>query len=255
MQPAALAASAALTRSRPAAFLVLRSIRLLAGLAVFAMGLAAMVRAGLGLSSWDVLHDGLRLLTPLSFGSAIVVVSIVVVVVSAALGVRPGPATIANMILVGAFADLFLASSLFRDLHAGSLAARLLVTSLGILVIAFGTALYIGAGMGAGPRDSLMLALSERLHTSPGSARSVLELSVLVVGIIAGGRVGIGTIAFAVLIGPAIDQSFTLLRMQPAGKRHTVLGGLGASTVQWLRAGQLGANEELETARHVGTKR
>lgn len=213
MQSAAAApAPVPLTTRRPASrSLLARWVRLLAGLWVFAAGLALMVRAGLGLSSWDVLHDALAGIAPLSFGGAIVAVSVTVVVASAVLGVMPGPATVANMLLVGTFTDLLLASGALQGLEGGPIAPRVAALLAGVAAIALGTGLYIGAGLGAGPRDSLMLALSDRFGTSPGRARSVLELSVLAVGVAAGGRAGMGTVAFALLIGPAIDAAFRLL--------------------------------------------
>jgi uncharacterized membrane protein YczE len=212
MQSAAASAPVPLTAAHPASRSRLVSwARLFAGLWVFAAGLALMVRANLGLSSWDVLHDALAGVAPVTFGGAIVAVSVVVVAVSALLGVLPGPATVANMLLVGTFTDVLLASGALRGLEAGPLGARAVVLLAGVAAIALGTGLYIGAGLGAGPRDSLMLALSERFGTSPGRARSVIELSVLAAGVAAGGRAGLGTVAFALLIGPAIDVAFRLV--------------------------------------------
>jgi uncharacterized membrane protein YczE len=195
-----------------------RSLRLLVGLWVFALGLALMVRARLGLSSWDVLHDAMRGLTPLTLGQAVIVVSIVVVAGSYVLGVKPGPGTLANMILVGAFADVMLASGVLDGLASSPLPVRSATLVAGILAIALGTALYIGAELGAGPRDSLMLAIAKAVRTSPGRARAVLEGLVLVLGAVLGGRVGVGTIAFVVLIGPAIDGAFRLFRMDTRRK-------------------------------------
>jgi uncharacterized membrane protein YczE len=190
-----------------------RSLRLIAGLGVFAAGLALMVRADLGLSSWDVLHDALRLISPLTFGQAVIGVSVAVVLASLALGIRPGPGTIANVLLIGAFADALLATALLADLGSTDLLIRLAVLIGGIAAIAFGTALYIGANLGAGPRDSLMLAVAKRTAISPGAARAGIELSVLIAGFALGGAVGIGTLLFAALIGPAIDLSFRSLGM------------------------------------------
>jgi uncharacterized membrane protein YczE len=192
---------------------VVRWVRLLGGMGIFALGLALMIRADLGLSSWDVLHDAARRLTPLTFGQAVIVVSVLVVVGSLALGVRPGPGTVANMILIGVFTDSILASDL--ALHLGSAGAIARAAGLlgGVAAIAIGTALYIGAELGAGPRDRLMLAVGRRARTSPGRARAGIEVTVLIIGALSGGAVGIGTLAFALLIGPAIDVSFSALRM------------------------------------------
>lgn len=192
--------------------LVRRWLRLAAGLAVFAAGLALMVRADLGLSSWDVLHDALRLISPLTFGQAVIGVSVVVVLASLALGIKPGPGTVANVLVIGGFTDALLGTAIGAGLGSSDLAIRLAALVAGVAAIAFGTALYIGANLGAGPRDSLMLAVAKRAGISPGTARAGIELSVLVVGVALGGRAGIGTLVFAVLIGPAIDVSFRSLR-------------------------------------------
>lgn len=195
--------------------LALRWVRLVAGLWLFAAGLAAMIRAGLGLSSWDVLHDALRGLTPLSFGGVIVVVSILVLGASMSLGIRPGPGTVANALLVGPFTDLLLATAAGGGLATGPLLPRVVVLLAGIWAIAFGSAVYIGADLGSGPRDGLMLGVAKRSGFTAGRARSGIELVVVLAGIILGGALGIGTLVFVVLIGPAIDASFRALGMQP----------------------------------------
>jgi uncharacterized protein len=232
-----------------------RWIRLFLGLWLFASGLALMVRASLGLSSWDVLHDGVAELSALSFGFAVVVVSGAVLVISAMLGIKPGPGTVANMLLIGLFTDALLATGTLQGLHTGGVLARGFALVTGVAAIAFGTALYIGAGLGAGPRDSLMLAVARRLGTTPGTARTLLELSILIVGVLLGGDAGIGTLLFALLIGPAIDVSYALLGMHNAGHtRPRTLKRVMVAMTAWLRRGQLGSSDELEIARHTGVR-
>ena len=202
-----------------------RWLRLGVGLGVFALGLALMVRAELGLSSWDVLHDALRVITPLTLGKAVIGVSIIVVLASLALGIKPGPGTVANVLLIGAFTDALLASTVAADLGSSNLGLRLGALGGGVAAIAFGTALYIGANLGAGPRDSLMLAVGQRGGVSPGAARAGIELSVLVIGVALGGSAGIGTVVFAVLIGPAINLSFRSIGMETAPRARSHMGG------------------------------
>ena len=232
-----------------------RWLRLLGGLWVFAGGLALMVRADLGLSSWDVLHDALAR-GPLTFGQSVVAVSLAVVGGSFLLGIKPGPATVANMILVGAFTDVLLGAGLLDGLSAASVPARAIAFGAGVAAIAFGTALYIGANLGAGPRDSLMLAASRRLRTTAGSARTIVEAAVLVAGILLGGRAGAGTVAFALLIGPAIDVSFAALGMDSGeARRRGPVRRLGAALYRWGRRGRLGADASTEMARYTGALR
>ena len=188
-------------------------VRLLAGLWLFAAGVVLGLRSGLGVSPWDVLHDGIRQATPLSFGAATVLVGVVLVVMALAVGVRPGPGTLVNMVAIGLFADALLASGLVDNLAGRSLPVRLAAVLAGVGLVALGSALYIGAGLGSGPRDSLMLALSARTQLPVGLVRGLLEGSVLGVGWLLGGAVGLGTVLFALGIGPAVQLAFQVLQV------------------------------------------
>jgi uncharacterized membrane protein YczE len=188
---------------------------LVAGLFVFAAGIVALLESGLGLSPWDVLHDGLAARTGLSFGAASVVVSLLVLVLAWSLGAPLGVGTVANAVLVGAFVEALAAIGAVERLADAPLAARLLLLAAGVLLMAAGTALYLGAGFGAGPRDSLMVVGAERLRARVGLVRSVLELSVLGAGVALGGTVGIGTIVFALGIGPGVEACLALLERSP----------------------------------------
>jgi uncharacterized protein len=193
-------------------------VRLFAGLWLFAAGVVLGLRSGLGVSPWDVLHDGIRQVTPLSFGAATVLVGVVLVTVALAAGIRPGPGTLANMLAIGAFADAMLATGIAGDLDARPLPLRLAAVAAGIGLVALGSALYIGAGLGSGPRDSLMLALSARTRVRVGTVRTLIEASVLAVGWLLGGAAGVGTILFAFGIGPAVELAFRLLRVEPTAR-------------------------------------
>jgi uncharacterized protein len=195
-------------------------VRLLAGLWLFALGVVLGLRSGLGVSPWDVLHDGIRQATPLSFGAGTVLVGLVLVVVALAAGVRPGPGTLVNMVAIGAFADALLASGFASDLAARALPVRLAAVLAGVGLVALGSALYIGAGLGSGPRDSLMLALAARTGLSVGLIRGLLEGSVLGVGWLLGGVVGVGTVLFTFGIGPAVQLAFRVLRVDVPGERN-----------------------------------
>ena len=178
------------------------------------------LRAALGLSPWDVLADGVRRNTPLTFGLAVILIGLVLVLGSLAAGIKPGPGTIANMVLIGAFADLLLNTGVGGGLDEGSMWLRVVVMLGGILTTGLGSALYIGAELGAGPRDSLMIAVATRSGLRVGVARAVIEGSALLVGILLGGSVGIGTVVFALGIGPAVDVAFQIFRMDSAGRRR-----------------------------------
>lgn len=172
------------------------------------------LRANIGLSPWDVLSDGIRRRTPLTFGMAVVAIGAVLVVATWLGGVRPGLGTIANMLLIGVFADLMLATDIGVPLMDGPLAWRVALDVGGIATIGIGSALYIGAELGTGPRDSLMVMLSRRAKLRIGVARAVIEGSALLAGIALGGRAGAGTALFAIGIGPAVDLAFRLFGME-----------------------------------------
>lgn len=190
-------------------------VRLITGLWLFAAGVVLGLRSGLGVGPWDVLHDGIRKVTPLSFGTGTILVGVLLVAVAAVAGVRPGPGTLVNMVAIGAFADAMLATGIGRDLDAQWLPVRLAAVAAGVGLVALGSALYIGAGLGSGPRDSLMLMLSARTGLRIGVVRALIEATVLGIGVLLGGAAGIGTVLFAFGIGPAVEATFRLLRVQP----------------------------------------
>jgi len=185
---------------------------LICGLFVFAAGIVALLESGLGLSPWDVLHQGLAEHTRLSFGEANIVVSILVLAVAWTLGARVGVGTLANALLVGGFVQLLTSVEAISALSERGLGLRIALLAIGIALMGIGTGMYLGADLGAGPRDSLMVVGAERTRFRLGIVRGVIELTALVVGFGLGGTVGIGTLAFALLIGPTVEGSFWLLQ-------------------------------------------
>jgi uncharacterized membrane protein YczE len=198
-----------------------RSVSLVFGLFLFALGIVMLLESGLGLSPWDVLAQGISDKTSLSFGTANIVIAVVVLVVAWALGARIGPGTVANALLIGLFVDWLIAVDAIDALSETSLVVRIVLMGIGILVIGIGSGFYIGAGMGAGPRDSLMLVTARRSGVRIGVTRATIEVAVTVLGFALGGTVGIGTLAFAFGIGPAVELSFWLLGRSPITKAAT----------------------------------
>jgi uncharacterized membrane protein YczE len=194
---------------------IVRSASLMLGLVLFALGIVLLLESGLGLSPWDVLAQGISEHTALSFGTTNVVIALCVLALAWALGARIGPGTLANAILIGLTVDVLLSFGAVDELSESPLPVRIGLMVGGILIIGIGSALYIGAGMGAGPRDSLMLVASRRSGVRIGVARASIEVAVTVVGFALGGTVGIGTVAFAFGIGPAVELSFWLLERSP----------------------------------------
>ena len=192
-----------------------RSIVLVLGLFVFSAGIVSIYESQLGLSPWDVLNQGIAEHTRLSFGTANIVVALIILVVAGRLDVKVRVGTVANAILVGTFVDLLLRIDAVDQLSTEALGVRVVLLGAGIAICGVGTALYIGAGMGAGPRDSLMLGITRRVRHRVGVVRTAIEASVTIVGFALGGTVGIGTLAFALGIGPAMEVSFALLAHSP----------------------------------------
>lgn len=174
-------------------------VNLHVGLVLFGLSVALMVRANLGLASWDVLHQGLALATGLPLGWVINSVGVLVLLMWIPLRQRPGYGTVANVIVVGIVAQAVLA---FLP-APGHLAWRVAMLTGGILLNGVATALYVGAGLGPGPRDGLMTGLAARGY-SIRVARTVIEVFVLVTGWLLGGTVGVGTLLHAVSIGPLV---------------------------------------------------
>jgi uncharacterized membrane protein YczE len=185
---------------------------LVAGLFIFAVAIVLQLESRLGLSPWDTLHQGLSRHTPLSFGMASVFVSVVVLLLAWRLGARIGIGTVANAVLVGSFIQGLTAIGPVDRLSESSLGVRIGLLVVAMLLIGIGSALYLGAWLGAGPRDSLMVVGGERTGLRLGIVRAVLELLALAAGFALGGTIGVGTIVFALGVGPALEGGFWVLQ-------------------------------------------
>jgi uncharacterized membrane protein YczE len=171
--------------------------QLLVGIPVLGIGIALTLQARLGVSPYDVLHQGIAAKTGLSVGTVVILVGLVILVLWIPLRQRPGLGTVVNTLTVGLVIDLALHVIPAPDL----LAARVPVLLAGIVVTGLGMGLYIGAGLGPGPRDGLMTGVAAKGFPLWG-VRTVLELAALLAGWVLGGNVGVGTVAFAFSIGP-----------------------------------------------------
>ncbi len=171
--------------------------RLLGGIVALSAGATLIIRARLGVSPWDVLHQGLAEVTGLSFGTIVVILGLVILVIWVPLGQRFGIGTVINTLTVGVVIDAFLGIVDAPD----DLFVRWMMLLTGIVVLALGMGMYIGAGLGPGPRDGLMTGIAAKGYPL-WLVRTLLEVAALVVGWILGGDVGIGTVLFAFGIGP-----------------------------------------------------
>jgi uncharacterized membrane protein YczE len=181
---------------------IMRFVQLIVGLVLFGASLALLVRSELGLDPWDVFHQGLSVASGLSIGLCTIAAGIVVLLLWIPLRQRPGVGTVANVVLVGLSLDGVLL--LIPATHDLVLRWTYLVT--GIVLNGIATGAYIGAGLGPGPRDGLMVGFA-RGGRSLRVVRTAIEVSVLVVGWLLGGTVGIGTVLFALAIGPIVHRT------------------------------------------------
>lgn len=184
--------------------------RLVGGLVLFGVGIALMVRADLGLGPWDVLHQGLSERVGLAIGTVTILVGLVVLLLWIPLRERPGLGTLLNVVLIGLMADATLA---VVDAPS-ALPVRVAFLLLGVYVFGPGSGLYIGAGLGPGPRDGLMTGLARR-GRSVRSVRTGIELTALAVGFALGGTVGVGTLLFAATVGPNVHWHLDRMSLAP----------------------------------------
>lgn len=190
-----------------------RLLRLLLGLGLYGVAIALMVEGALGASPWDVLHLGLARHLPVSFGMVMILTAAGVLLAWIPLRQMPGLGTLANALLLGPFADLALAwldTPQTLPLRIGYLVA-------GVVLCAVATALYVGAQLGPGPRDGLMTGLARRTGGSIRRVRTLLEVGVLAIGIALGGMLGVGTVAFALAVGPLTQffLRYLVVRLDP----------------------------------------
>lgn len=192
-----------------------RLVQLFIGLALYGASMALMLRAALGLDPWDVFHQGLSAQTGVSIGMLVNLVGAVVLLLWIPLRQRPGIGTVANVVVIGTAMDLTLAVLPAIDgiwLQAGALAGAVAANGLA-------GALYIGAGLGPGPRDGLMTGLARRTGWSLRLVRTGIELTVLALGWLLGGTVGIGTVIYAFAIGPLVQAMLPFVAIpERAGK-------------------------------------
>jgi uncharacterized membrane protein YczE len=192
-----------------------RVVWLVAGLFLCSCGIVCFLESELGLPPWDVLHQGLAEQLGISVGAANLLVSVLVLVLVWRLRAGIGLGTLLNAILIGSFVIALTSLDSVDALSEQSLALRIGLIAVALVCFGVGSAFYICASLGAGPRDSLMLVTSRRLGVRLGAARTGLEIAALVVGFLLGGTVGIGTLVFAVGIGPVVEASFWLLGRTP----------------------------------------
>ena len=192
-----------------------RLTRCIVGLALFGLGISMFLAARLGLAPWDILHQGISRKTGLSVGMVIEIVGVLILLAWIPMRLRPGLGTILNAIEIG----LVVALISDRLPHTDNLVLRLAYIAGGLLAVGAGSGLYIGAGLGTGPRDGLMIGVSQR-GVSIRVARTIVEIGVMVAGVLMGGDIGLGTVVFMLGIGPCVQFFMSRLHMRGAPVTH-----------------------------------
>ncbi len=198
---------------------------LLSGLLVFGLGIALMAEAGMGLGPWEVFHQGIARLTGLQLGTVSILVGIPVLALWYPLGERPGAGTVLNIALIG----LAINVGMGAIPAAEGLPAQLAMMLGGVVTIAIGSGLYLASDLGPGPRDGLMTGIHLRFGWSICRARTAIEIAVLIVGFLAGGTVGLGTVVFALGIGPLVQVALPVFDREGrvSRRRRAVLEARG----------------------------
>ncbi|MCU6678167.1 membrane protein YczE [Leclercia tamurae] len=188
-----------------------RLLQLYVGLSLYGLSTAMFIRSDLGADPWNVFHIGVAKLLEMDIGTVIILTGVLVLLLWIPLRLRPGLGTISNVIVIGLAADVALTFIPAID----SLVARSLLLISAVIVNALATGMYIGAGFGAGPRDGLMTGINARTGWSVRSVRTAIEVSVLLFGWVLGGTFGVGTVLYALSIGPLIQICLPWFRQKP----------------------------------------
>lgn len=198
--------------------IILQVFRLFFGLFLFALGVVMTLNANIGVGCWDVLNQGIVRKVPITLGQANIAVGAVLLIINCKLGERIGWSSVANMIFIGIFMDILLINDFVPMVYGGI--SSVLMILLGLFIIGIGSYLYIGVGLGTGPRDGLMVAFTKRTNKSVRFIRNSIEVCVSIIGYMLGGFVGVGTVIISLSIGYFVQFAFKLFRFDVKAVKH-----------------------------------
>ena len=204
--------------------------KLIFGLFLYALGIVITMKAHLGFAPWEVFHQGVSLTIGLSIGKVSILTGFVICILVFLSGEKLGLGTILNMFLIGIFMDWILESNIIPRMSG--FISGIIMMFLGLFIISFASYFYIGSGFGAGPRDSLMVAIERKTGLAVGISRGIIEGSAVFIGWLLGGPVGFGTVIAAFGISFCIQAVFSLLKFKTTLVKHETLG----ATLQSLKA-------------------
>ena len=198
--------------------ILLRILRLFGGLFTYAVGIVFTINANLGMSPWDVFHKGLSNTIHITMGEASILVGFALIVFDTVFGERLGWGTLCNMFFIGFFMDFLMLNHYIPITH--SYLIGVLMMLFGMLIIGIASYLYIGAGLGSGPRDGLMVALTKKTGKSVRLIRTIIEASALIIGYALGGYIGVGTFIMAITTGYFVQFAFKIFNFDVKAVRH-----------------------------------
>ncbi len=199
----------------------IRLLRLIFGLFLYALGIVVTMNAHIGYAPWDVFHVGFAKTIGLNIGTTSIITGVMITFISVLTGEKLGLGTILNMVLIGVFINMLLGFQIIPV--ASNFAYGIIMIVTGLFIIALGSYFYMESAFGAGPRDSLMVALTRKTGLPVGVCRGTIELLAVFVGWRLGGMVGIGTIISAFLIGLCVQTTFRLLKFNASEVKHETL--------------------------------
>ena len=201
--------------------LIEQFFRLIAGLFLYAFGIVLTMKANIGYAPWEVFHAGVGKTIGMTIGNVSIITGLLIVLLTFMMGEKLGLGTLLNMVLIGVFMDILLGFGIIPTMTHWLSCFMVLVA--GLFVISFASFFYIGSGFGAGPRDSMMVALTRKFGLPVGLCRGGIELAAVISGWILGGMVGVGTVFSAFFIGFCVQVTFWMLRFNPTNVHHETL--------------------------------
>lgn len=218
-----------------------RVAKLFLGLFLYALGIVMTINANLGLAPWEVFHQGLSKILGITMGQASISVGIILVILDSLFGERLGWGTLCNMIFIGLFLDILMLNNLVPVFQ--SLIPKFIMMLLGVFTIGVASYFYISAGLGSGPRDGLMIALTKKTDKSVRFLRNCIELSVLAIGYLLGGSVGVGTPIMALSAGYFVQFAFRLFKYDLKETQHRFID----EDIKYIRDRFFEEKEDKET--------
>ncbi|GLI56627.1 membrane protein [Propionigenium maris DSM 9537] len=211
---------------------ILKYLKLFLGFFICSLGVIIVIKSDLGFSPWDVLHQGISKVGGITIGQASILVGMGVITLDLFLGEQIGSGTILNILFIGSFMDLIL----FLDIVplSSNMVMGVFMMFLGLSVFSVGCYLYISTGLGCGPRDALMVALTKKTNFSVRAVRNTIEISVLVCGYLLGGYAGVGTVIAALFTGSFIQGVFRLFNFDVKSVVHRDIRGEAVSVKRYI---------------------